>query len=467
MKKHQFSLSPSVRELIALYEKAATEVVNQPPPSTPSPQQRQEQSPPSREKGPKQSSSTTPDDLVYKTVTSRPADPLNQYTDKMPSPQILYGPVALKSGLSPIAEENEQTPSLSREQQASAAAAASPRTRLVLSEEQIKALLQHSRLINEYQEQIRHMCQTVYGNADVLQEKIAQIQKDPSKGEGLSTQMKVVPEGLHDFAGKKRFGVKNDARKQAEENFPILCGLVDSYVEAVKSVRENLLITPKAVLPYYEEIMGKEALDRILQNPHSSKTEAPSLSNDDLSERTRQHPMVRRHHTQITYWCNVVFGNSELLQQQTEAIFENPAMVEEFTWQLAESPQSFGNYAGVGVGSLKNKARRHAEAGLPHLISAMGNYAHTVQSVREGLTQSQQQQTAQQHHGSSAETSQTLQRPQEFSRSPQLSRSPKPPKNLAVISHEEIAGPSRHTQEPSQDVRPRRTTSSKAMALAS
>ncbi|WP_273756662.1 BID domain-containing T4SS effector [Bartonella sp. MM73XJBT] len=468
MKKHQSPLSPSVHELIELYEKAAAEVANQPPPSTPSSQQRQEPSPLSRAKGQKQSSLKTPDDVIYATVTSKPAESLSRYAERIPSPQTVYTEVAPQSRrLSPIPEESEQTPSLSREEQTPSATASLPRTRLVLSEAQIMVLLQHSRLINEYQEQIRRMCQTVYGNADVLQEKMAQIQKDPSTGDGFSTQMKVAPEGLHDFAGKKRLGIKNSTRKQAEESFPTLCGLVDSYVEAVKSVRENLLMTPKAVLPYYEDSLGKEALDRILQNPHSSETESASLSNEDISEKTRQHPMVKRHHAQIKYWCRVVFGNSELLQQQTEAIFKNPALVEELTWQLAESPQSVGNYTGVGVGGLKNKARRHAEAGLSHLMSAMGNYAHTVQSVREELAQTQQQQTAQQHPGSSTETSQTLQKQQDFSQSPQLSQAAKPSENLVARSHPETAGPSRHTQEPAQDVRPRRTTSSKAMALAS
>ncbi|WP_273760263.1 BID domain-containing T4SS effector [Bartonella sp. ML70XJBT.G] len=466
MKKHQSSLSPSVKELIALYEKAAAEVANQPLPSTPSAQQRQESSSSSKAKGQKQSSPTTPDDVIYATVTTRSTATLSRYAERVPS-QTIYTAVAPQSGLSPIAEENEQTQPVAREEQTPAATAASPRTRLALSEAQITALLKNSRLVREYEEEIQTFCQKVYGNSDALRKQLEQIQKNPSTGEDLSTHMKEDPERIHKFAGKKMLGIKSSARRHANNNLPTLCGLVDSYVAAVKTVREDLSMTPEAVLPYYEEIMGKEAVNRILQNPHSSERSSASLSNDDISERTQQHPMVKKHHAQINYWCNVVFGNSDLFKQQTEAIFENPTLVEELTWSIAESPQSFGRYAGVGVGNLKNRARRHAEAGLPHLISAMGNYANTVQSVREGLTQSQQQQTAQQQHEQTAQTSQTLQRQQEFSRSPQLSRSAKPPESLAATSHQETAGPSRHTQEPAQDVRPRRTTSSKGMALAS
>ncbi|GAA4665100.1 BID domain-containing T4SS effector [Bartonella pachyuromydis] len=457
MKKHQSFLSPSILKLIELYDQAAAEVANQQSPSTQSVQHNQEPSHHSRGKGQKQSNPTILDGLVYKTVVSSLADPLNKYTDKMPSQQTTYTEVILKSNLSSIAEEDEQKQPVAREEQIPTTTAPLSRTRLALSEEQIIALLQHNRLIHDYQEEIQTLCQKVYGNQRALQKQLEQIKKDPSTGENLSTHIKEHPEGIHKFAGKKMLGIKSSARRHANNNFPTLCGLVDSYVAAVKITREDLVMTPEAALLYYEHSLGKETVNRILQSSHSSERSSPSLLNDDLSERAQQHPMVKRHHAQIQYWCKVVFGNSELLQQQTRELFENPALVEEHTWRLAEAPQSVSSYAGVGVGSLKNKARRHAEAGLSHLISAMGNYAHTVQRVREELTQTQQLQTTQQH----GEISQISQRQQEFS------RSPKPLENLAATSREETAGPSRHVPEPAKDVRPRRTTSSKAMAFAS
>ncbi|WP_208441699.1 BID domain-containing T4SS effector [Bartonella raoultii] len=463
MKKNQPSFSPSMQELMELYDKVAAEVRNTPPPFPQSAQHNQELSPHS--KGTEQSvqNPKTSDDVVYTTVTSRPTAPLSKHAARMPRPQTIYTTIAQKSKrLSPIGEENEQTQPVARKGQMPTAKAASAGTRLVLSEEQITTLLQHSRLVGEYQERIQNLCQTVYGNRDALQEKLMQIQKDPSSEEGLSTQMKVVPEGLHGFAGKKMLGIKNGARKQAEEHFPTLCNLIDSYVEAVKVTREDLIMSPKTALPHYEQAMGKEALNKILQNQHSSETASPSLPHDDISERTRQHPMVKRHHAQIQYWCTVVFGKSNLLEQQTRELFENPSQVEELTWPIAESPQSIGSYAGVGVGSLKNRERRHAEAGLSHLVSAMGNYANTVHRVRSELTQPQQ--TAQQQPEQLGETSQNVQKRQELSQSAksrqftQLSESTSP---------HETAGPSRHTPEPSQDVRPRRRSSSQAMAFAS
>ncbi|WP_019220045.1 BID domain-containing T4SS effector [Bartonella florencae] len=368
--------------------------------------------------------------------------PNTREDEKKQNPETLYTTVAPQGErLSPVLKEDKQEQPLSREEQGLGATAATLRTTITLSEKQITALLQHSRLVTSYQENVRHMCGIVYGNPHALEEKFEEIQKNPATGDDLSLRIKIIPEGFHNLAGKQILGIKSSARKTAEEALPTLCGLVDCYVEAVKQVRGDLTTIPEIALPYYEQGIGKETIAKILQTSPYPESENTSLTNDKIVDRTRQHPAVKRYHTQIEYWCGVVFGKPDILQQQTEALFADPTAAEELAWQLAAYPQSIGHYAGVKVCGLKNKTRKHAEAGLSHLISAIDNCANAIQQVKESLSQAQQTP------------------PEASARFPQ---------DLSVMSlHHETAKSPQHTPEKMQDSQSRKTARSKTLAFIS
>ncbi|GAA5102326.1 BID domain-containing T4SS effector [Bartonella acomydis] len=347
--------------------------------------------------------------------------------------------------------EDRQESSLSRTEQRRDTTATSSKTSITLSEEQITQLLHHSRLVTSYQEEIRRICKTVYGNSHALQEKIEEIIINPAAGENLSSQITINPRELHRLAGKQMLGIKSSTRKIAEENLSALCGLVDCYIEAVKVTRADLAITPLAVLPYYEQLIGKETLTKILQTSRHPARENASLKDDEIADKMRQHPVVKRHYAQIEYWCQVVFGKSDILQQKTEGMFENSAAAEELSWQIAAYPQSFGRYAGVNMCGLKNKTRKTAEAGLSHLISAVDNYANAIQQVKESIVQTQQI------------------TPEASARFIQdLSVSLRESENIsATPSHHETAKSPQHSPERIQDTQSRKAVRPKMLALAS
>ncbi|WP_375662374.1 BID domain-containing T4SS effector [Bartonella sp. OC16QHHD] len=329
------------------------------------------------------------------------------------------------------------------------------RTTRVLSEEEIILLLPHHSLIRTYQEEIQHLSASAYGNPNILQEKMQEIQRNPAAGEELSWRMAAHPESLAKLSGTSMLGFKNRVRKQAEECFSALSITVDCYTEAVKQARESLLQSPEQELKNYERFMGKEAVAELLKKPDRSQREKETLSETEISTQIQQHSKVKRHHAQIQYWCGVVFGNTNILQSQTEELFRNPETIEQLAQQLAGNPQSFNKYTGRNFCGFKNKARRHAEAGLSHLIDAADNYATAVTQVRESLSKTQQ--TKQEHNEAPSKRAQNLHQQQSVSQSAQR---PEP----SIVTHE---GATPSTQQRETDIRPRKTAAPKAMAFAS
>ncbi len=280
-----------------------------------------------------------------------------------------------------------------------------------------------------------------------------EIQRNPAAGEELSWRMAAYPESIAKLLGTSMLGFKNRVRRQAEESYSTLSITIDCYTEAVKQARENLLQSPEQELKNYERFMGKEAVAKLLQKP--DQREKATLSEVEISTQIHQHSKVKRHHAQIQYWCGVVFGNKNILQSQVETLFQNPETIEALAQQLVGNPQSFHKYAGRNFCGFKNQARRHAEAGLSHLIDATDNYATAVTQVRESISQTEQ--IKQKHNEASSERSQNLHQQQSVSQSAQR---PEP----SIVTHEEATT---STQQRETDIRPRKTTAPKAMALAS
>ncbi|WP_375634751.1 MULTISPECIES: BID domain-containing T4SS effector [unclassified Bartonella] len=327
------------------------------------------------------------------------------------------------------------------------------RTTRVLSEEEIILFLPHHSLVKTYREEIQHLSAKAYGNPNILQEKMQEIQKNPAAGEELSWRMAAYPESLAKLSGTSMLGFKNRARRQAEESYSALSVTVDCYTEAVKQARESLVQSPEQELKNYERFMGKEAVAKLLQKPNHREKE--TLSETEISTQIQQHSKVKRHLAQIQYWCKVVFGNENILQSQTEELFQNPETIEALAQQLVGNPQSFHKYAGHNFCGFKNKARRHAETGLSHLIDAADNYATAVTQVRESLSKTQQ--AKQEHNEAPSDRAQNLHQQQSVSQSAQR---PEP----SIVTHE---GATPLGQQRETDVRPRKTAAPKAMAFAS
>ncbi|WP_375638519.1 MULTISPECIES: BID domain-containing T4SS effector [unclassified Bartonella] len=426
-KKHPHPFpSSSIQELIKLYEQAAAEVSGAAAPlpkETPSKSKRLSSIPEEDE----ERQSLLSEETVYAS-TNRTASLTRGGSTKRP-------------------QEAETTHATIPSQ------AALQRATRVLSEEEIILLLPHHSLVRTYQEEIQHLSASAYGNPNILQEKMQEIQRNPAAGEELSWRMAAHPESLAKLSGTSALGFKNRARRQAEESYSALSITIDCYTEAVKQARESLVQSPEKELKNYERFMGKEAVAELLKKPDHREKE--TLSETEISTQIQQHSKVRRHHAQIQYWCKVVFGNANILQSQTDELFQNPETIEALAQQLAGNPQSFHKYAGRNFCGFKNKARRHAEAGLSHLIDATDNYATAVTQVRESLSKTQQ--TKQGHNEASSERAKILHQQQSVSQPAQRVE-------LSTVTHE---GATTSTQQRETDIRPRKTAAPKAMAFAS
>ncbi|ACS51685.1 BID domain-containing T4SS effector [Bartonella grahamii] len=415
--------SPSIQEIIALYEKAAAEV-------------------------------TSPESL-YKEAPSQ-SKRLSSIPEKDEERQSLLKEETVH------ASTNATMPltrggSTKRQQQpetthTTVTSQVTQRAIRVLSEEEIILLLPHHSLVRTYQEEIQRLSAKAYGNPDILQEKMQEIQKNPAAGKELSWRMAAHPESIAKLSGTSTLGFKNRTRKQAEEDFSTLCVTVDCYTKAVKQARESLLQSPEQELKNYERLMGKAAVTELLQKPDQREKE--TLSEAEISTKIQQHSKVKRHYAQIKYWCEVVFGNANILQSQVETLFQSPEAIETLAQQLVGNPQSFHKYAGISLCGFKNQARRHAEAGLSHLIDAADNYATAVTQVRESILQTEQ--AKQKRHEPSSKQTQDLHQQQRLSQS--VGRT-----EHSTVTHEEATT---STQQRETDIRLRKTVISKEMAFA-
>ncbi|WP_375689123.1 BID domain-containing T4SS effector, partial [Bartonella sp. AP57NXGY] len=281
--------SSSIQELIKLYEQAAAEVSGAAAPllkETPSKSKRLSSIPEEDE----ERQSLLREETVYASTNPTASLTRGGSTKRQRKPETTHATIPSQAALQ--------------------------RATRVLSEEEIILLLPHHSLVRTYQEEIQHLSASAYGNPNILQEKMQEIQRNPAAGEELSWRMAAHPESLAKLSGTSMLGFKNRVRRQAEESYSALSVTVDCYTEAVKQARESLLQSPEQELKNYERLMGKEAVTKLLQK--SDQREKETLSETEISTKIHQHSKVRRHHAQIQYWCGVVFGNTNILQSQVE-----------------------------------------------------------------------------------------------------------------------------------------------------
>lgn len=455
---------PSVKELIKRYEQT-TSISS---PSEVPYQQTAPKRPPSTQK---KRAVTAEEEIVYATLdfSTTPHHSKNRDIVKGKGNETIYATVASQKSTEEVLYASVTTKPVApltkdrvtrkkQEEESLYATVASQRTVRSLSDKQITQIIPHNSLVRMYQEKIQHLCQTVYGNRNVLQEKIEQIQKNPSVLDDLPWQITAHPASISKLAGMSVCGIKNNTRQHAEDSTTSLSNAVACYIEAVLYARESLRQSPNTELKHYEQSMGSQAIAKILQNPYHCEKKREPLSNTEIADLIQGDRAVQRYQSQISYWCKVVFGKSNILQEKTEELLTNPAMGEELSWQLAAYPQSLHKYAGINMCGLKNSTRKHAEAGLSSLIDAIDNYANAIKQVKESVVQAHQ--TKHQHHVSCVKLDKNVQKQQDISH-------PSKVHECAVANRHEVATISKHEHKRGIDVRPHKGAASKAMALVS
>ncbi len=316
-----------------------------------------------------------------------------------------------------------------------------------LSEQQVIELVSYNILVQRYERDVHHWSKLVFGNANALQEKITEIQKKPILAEDLSWQMAVHPSSVCKLVGFNVCGIKNQTRKQAEKDLMELCGVVKCYGEAVRQAKESLRASLPEELKRYEELVGHGKMLHILQSPRQRA---------ETTDMARQHPVIKRCQARLEHWTRVVFGNSDILKEQTEAILQDPSMGAEFLQKLTENCRSFHKLAGANICGFQNKTRRRAAVGISHLIDSAENFVSSVQQVKESILQSQQEQQIQ--HSSSVQLAECLHKQQYLSKFSE---------HLPEARRHEVPETSRQSHEKTQSVQPRKASGTKALALVS
>lgn len=109
-----------------------------------------------------------------------------------------------------------------------------------LTPDQVAKNLQENPDIISGQRKIQHLSQIVYNNPNILQEKVAEILKNPLKGNKVLAALVKNPESFGPFSGFKLFGVRSSTRKCAEENFWTLYDAVEAFIRIAQKAREEI-----------------------------------------------------------------------------------------------------------------------------------------------------------------------------------------------------------------------------------
>ncbi|GAA4665112.1 hypothetical protein GCM10023262_12470 [Bartonella pachyuromydis] len=275
--------------------------------------------------------------------------------------------------------------------------------------------IKNSPLVQACKDQIQALSQTVYGNPNIFQKKLEDIEKNPILGESLSWQVVANPKLVGNLTGKKVLGIKNKARKEAEENITPLCLALENYADTVKKVRESILHGHRAGQTLRRSSLNLKQMAEDLQMPHKAKQKTGPLSQKEMARKLQSNSMVQYCHAEITYWCTVAYGDPDILQYSLQELHIIPEIADNLAWQITTRPTFFGKLAGLNVYGLKNEARKQAESALPRLGEAIEGYAEAIKHAKETILQSQGEQ--QKHHTQSLQQEQSMQRQQSLSES--------------------------------------------------
>ncbi|WP_273723701.1 BID domain-containing T4SS effector [Bartonella sp. AU18XJBT] len=313
-------------------------------------------------------------------------------------------------------------------------------------------------LLVAYQEEIRFLSEKVYGDRLILNERIEAIKENPDMGDQLLWDVTEQPKSISKLAGRKVLGIKNHARKQAEETLPTLYAAINGYVYTSKYTKsENISQDSHTEQQHQRQTQEKESINQRLQNPLNSEKKIKPLSNQEIARRVQQDPSVQYGQREVQYWCQIVYNNPFILQYRLEDMQKIPEIGEELVFQIEKDSSSFAPLAGRKTLGIKNGARKAAEENLPTLCTAIKDYAETVKQLRETIVQNHQEEQ-QKYHQPLNDPDKKLQKQQSLSQPPKL------PERSTAKRRQEVAETPRQEDQP--HIRPRRAETSKAMALS-
>lgn len=223
-------------------------------------------------------------------------------------------------------------------------------------------------------EKIQSLSKTVYGSRYALQAELEKIIKNPARKERILETLIDNPQSSHRMAGFEFRNFRTKARKQAVQIFPHLCSAINVYAGNVKYLYDDMGVD------FPMEMSMEERRQREL---FGVKKQKPPLSPERITCLAQCDEDVKRYHTRVEHWSNIVYGNPNALQRQMESILRNPTLGEQIAQIIVENPKSVHKVAGYSICGLKSDTRLHAENCIDHLCNALANYTCAVKQAKE------------------------------------------------------------------------------------
>ncbi|WP_208436251.1 BID domain-containing T4SS effector [Bartonella phoceensis] len=110
-----------------------------------------------------------------------------------------------------------------------------------LSQKEVFDAIEGNELIQRHKSRIADLCKTVYGKEHVLEDKLRDINQNPSNGYQIVTQMHQSMRSLSRLAGFEICGIRNRARTLAEEELSELKLELCFYANATLDLERDLL----------------------------------------------------------------------------------------------------------------------------------------------------------------------------------------------------------------------------------
>ncbi|WP_413154785.1 BID domain-containing T4SS effector [Bartonella sp. cb54] len=122
-----------------------------------------------------------------------------------------------------------------------------PRENLApLTENEISEKIENNISVQESLNEVKHLLKTVYGKSDILNTQLDIINTDPQSGSQLIEQIMQNPQSVGKIMGTNLCGIKNHARREADNAFTPLCETLTNHIDIVKNTRRNILQEHKA-----------------------------------------------------------------------------------------------------------------------------------------------------------------------------------------------------------------------------
>lgn len=329
---------------------------------------------------------------------------------------------------------------------------------IVLSMAQITELISHNPLVKDHKQDIQNSCKIVYGNEQALQEKIQEIQNNPTIGKDVSWQIALHPENFFPLAGLNICGLKNETYQRAQNEIHVLCDAIENFTRVVEHTRKFLLQSPKMELKRYEKFMNHRTMSKILRNQDHAERERGPLSEIEVMDLVKKDSKVDRARAQIAFWSKTVFGKTNALQEKMEDVLKNPAMGTELTIQIAEHSKSPDKLAGREICGYKNKARKNAEAERPYLVASFSSFVNVVQQAQKGILQNHQ--AKQEYLEPSTKGAASLHKQQDLSQTSHSSQ------HLQASTHHKTTETLKERHERAQSPQPRKAQKPNVLTLA-